>query len=189
MSDSDGGVVHISYSTDEEAVTDPDHPSWRVILTSGNRGRSSVNINEVSPRIVFKIVIEGDIHLRAIEVKSYPGVSDWLLSIPVNISDHIERPGRARLRARKLGNTVWHDLIALIDDTLDIEIYDPPLRITGQIRDVRHSQVAGNPRGSAQLAAMVTILGRPTSSSDVSVGGDLWGIAPVWAQGIFGGSP
>lgn len=163
-----GEQVQLLYSTVKDAILDDGDGSWTVAITiaSGQQTTEQVLAGVTSRGLGAQVKLTAgtagattpDVYAYAF--RAYPAGEDVIVSVPVNVSDQIERPGRQRIRLRGWGEQVWADLKAKEGDQAEIEVYRPSEKIRGIILSVSTPITGYTKRGSPTLYSNVAVRGR-----------------------------
>jgi hypothetical protein len=191
----DGSKVELWYTTTPEAITDPAHPSW---VRARTATASTTNVEEVLLPNVRARAIAGKFVLvapagAASTPAAYscgfhmlPSESDVAVTLPVNVSDQIEMPGRAPIRVPGRGAETLAALQAREGATTLLEVYRPHELIRGVIENVSTPVEILTNRGSPATVTFVRVRGRRATSTGGAVEGgfgiDMFGVP------MFGGS-
>lgn len=163
---SDESIV-IKYSTDPDAISDSGHGSWTTLatLTTGSGGSpislSSVNSRWLAVMVEMNASTDQSVtpEIYGIAIRAYSGSGATQYQIPINVSDHVERPNRQRLRVRGRGEAIYAVLAGLEGTQQTVEVYRPAQTITGIITRVSAPITVKTDRGSSLQVALVTIEG------------------------------
>lgn len=189
------GRVELFYTVNPAAIHDHEHPSWkRVRQVSGSvlPDIEERGITDVESRFVagmLRLYPNSDRTAgptaRGFTFRAYPGSSDVLIELPVNVSDQIEMPNRRRIKVRGLGQRVWDAVKVMEGDSVELELFDPDELVRGVVEQVSAPVSVQSERGTSMLVAVVRVRGRRVSGPggvDTSSG---WG-AQVWGSNVFG---
>lgn len=171
-----GGAVEVFYTTKPEAITDPADTSWRrVQLVSGPQGSGvEIPLDSAQSRwLALMVKITPDAtktsspKLRSVASRAFTDSEDVVLTLPVNISDRIERPGRRPLTVPGWGNRMYTELLAREGSPVVAERYNPPVVVRGTVEAVQMPERHQPRRGSAADYALVLIRGKVVTSGSV----------------------
>lgn len=138
-----GGVVEFFYSTNTDAILDPNHSSWiraRKIVIA--RGENRVSFSARSRYLAAKIVLtpaENNTDTPSVNsfaFHSFAGSPEVILDIPVNVSDEIHIPGLRRIRAHRLGSDVYSTLRNIEGTLREVVLFDPHETLFGFVEKV-----------------------------------------------------
>ena len=180
--DVSSGTVQLSTSTIATDINDSSSSTWQsqVIINSGRGGEEEV-MNLVDGRwIAGKIDISTDDQAQSPEllsfaIRGFQLVNDLIVEIPVNISDHIERPYRKRIRVNGQGELVYQALRNKEGKNVQLEIYRPDTLLRGIIENVSSPIEEISPRGSVTVYCLVKFRG--SKVIQISTAGEGLGIA------------
>ena len=113
--------------------------------------------------------------LLSFAIRGFQLVNDLIVEIPVNISDHIERPYRKRIRVNGQGELVYQALRNKEGKNVQLEIYRPDTLLRGIIENVSSPIEEISPRGSVTVYCLVKFRG--SKVIQISTAGDGLGIA------------
>lgn len=180
-----GGEAHVYYSTDPDAINDRDHGSWReVIHVENHPPEEPIRFRRVSSRyMTLKIVLDrGDNHtkspsFRSVSMTAYPGETDLMLQVPINVSDRFERPGRRAVTIDNLGDITYRFLQSKHSRSVYFELYRPEERIMGTVIDVSERiPYVNKVTGSVTYISTLTVRGRRVGRLTQALSGELIGI-------------
>lgn len=194
---SSGMSVSLYYTTDPDALNDPDSSSW---IRVANRTSGTGDPGEHALTNVVSRSLAGMVRLtpstdatstpavRSFSFRAYPsaGDEDVIVTVPVNVSDQIERRGRHRARIRGRGVTEYAALTAFEGRPVTARIYlsgGETLIVRGLVEEVATPVQAVTWRGSSTVVAQVTIRGRRTGAGTTS------GAGVFGTRHLFGTSP
>jgi len=174
-------LVSLMYATVPDALSDSTSALWTTCI-SRSTGSSSeeVPLVNVSSRSLAGMVRlkAGPENATSPRVRSFAfrafsssGAGDVLVTLPVNISDQIERRGRSRSRVKGLGATTYEALRELEGRPALLKLYEPEDVIRGLVESVGVPVEHPSGRRSVTTVALVRVRGRRTSEqSAVAVG-------------------
>jgi hypothetical protein len=164
-----GGLVRTYYSTEVEALLDPNHASWTLIQTIQDDSASGIEIpftNVQSRWMILKVeiapVAQGSTgpRLRSVAVRGYTDSEEVLITLPVSTSDRVERYGRRTINVPGWGNQIFEELLSREARPVVLEVYNPPITVRGTIEAIRSITNAQPERGSAPEYVLLLIRGR-----------------------------
>ncbi len=153
-----GATIEVYGSTDPNAITDPDDPSWVLMrrLTSNAQSGIETAIQNITSRtfaMQIKMFPTRDNlispELTRLAVRGLPQHRDLMVDLPINISDLIEVPGRQPVRIPGWGNVIHEALLDRVGQHVELEIYNPPLVLRGVVDNLLEPTSWISPRGSA----------------------------------------
>ncbi len=192
--DGEGAQVELYFSTDVAAINDPNHASWRLITRLSNQAAAGIEnplLDFKSKTLSMMLVIYNNNsgadtpRVTRFAVRGYPQHRDWILEIPVNISDSIEAPNRRPYLLAGWGDVIHNQLMELQGSQVECFIYDPPLQFRGVVDNILESTDYVSDRGSAGKVCLVQLRGaRVTSGAsaptgDAGMGLGLMGVATM----------
>jgi len=180
--DVSSGTVKLSTSTIATDINDSSATTWQeqVTINSGTGGEEEVMSLVDGRWIAGKIDISTDDQsqspgLLSFAIRGFQLVNDLVVDIPVNISDHIERPYRKRIRVNGQGELVYQALRNKEGKNVQLEIYRPDTLLRGIIENVSSPIEEISPRGSVTVYCLVRFRG--SKVVQVSTAGEGLGIA------------
>ena len=180
--DVNSGTVQLSTSTVATDINDSSSSTWQsqVVINSGTGGEEEVMSLVDGRWIAGKIDISTDDQsqspgLLSFAIRGFQLVNDLVVDIPVNISDHIERPYRKRIRVNGQGELVYQALRNKEGKNVQLEIYRPDTLLRGIIENVSSPIEEISPRGSVTVYCLVRFRG--SKVVQVSTAGEGLGIA------------
>lgn len=190
-----GMTVELLRTSDPEALQDPESESWvRVIeRTTGTGNPGSVAMTPVVSRF-----LAGQVRLtptvdaastptvRALSFLAYPSTGDeeLIINIPVNVSDQLERRGKARKRVKGLGERTYKALMFYEGRPVSLQLYAPELTVRGYVEYIGTPVPAQTKRGSSTWVSMVRVRGRL-----LALGGETFGTGAFGTSSGFATPP
>lgn len=163
---SDSAVV-VSYATDLDAMDDPDSSLWTVAGTIDSGSSDEFDIAGTQSRfLVMKVELQASSdsadtpRLHSVSVTANVVGEEVSLTLPVNVSDQVELPGRRRHNVRGLGEKVYQELVAKTGQSVNAALFRPAEELNGTVWSVSTPvpAVAGN--GVRTLVCNVEVRGR-----------------------------
>jgi hypothetical protein len=163
-----GAQVLIYISSDDAALLDPDHESWRLALslTSPTIDAQLVPLaGERWPKLALKLELRswpdgaGSPRVTQVGVRGIPAAQEVVVQLPMSVADQVEAPGRMPVRIPGWGDELFDELLELRGHALDLFLVEPPLRIRGVVTQVAQPVTYISHRGSPGRLCMVEILG------------------------------
>ncbi len=182
-----GAQVEFSASTDPEAILDVNHVSWQRIALITDPVQSGIEtpiIDLNSKQLSLKLELTSSTNglvsptVNRTAVRGLPEHRDWIVELPVNVSDMVTAPGRMPLRVGGHGDATHNKLVDLQGASTTLEVLDPPLVLRGVVDVIMEPTHYITDRGSQGRRCMVRFLGIPISSggSGATQGNAGWGI-------------
>lgn len=190
-----GGAVELYYTLDPNALADPNDAAWVRITrrTTGNGDPGEHVLSNVVGRQLAGMVklsppagSADTPAVRSFSFRAYPssGGEDVIVTLPVNVSDQIERPGRARVKVPGRGAVEYASLRQLEGRPVTMTLYRPDLMVRGLVEKVATPVPVLTPRGSVTWVAEVTVRGR-----EVGTSGTTTGVGTFGTFHLFGTTP
>ena len=164
-----GTSVELAYTTEPDALTDPDSPLWTIVKTvHGGIDTSETPIPTAAGRYIAGRVRwyasndqASTPAVRGFSFRAYPGGGEWLVKLPLSVADTIEIPGRRRLRTRTLGGRIYDRLRDLPGRYVELELLYPTSQVfRGIVEQVSEPTPAISRRGTSTVVAFVQFRGR-----------------------------
>ena len=185
-----GKQVELWYTTDTDAIVDPDDPSWVLAsrISTPAQDELSTTLTQLKSKSLALMVriYSSEATGRTPKVKRFavrgiPTHRDWILELPVNVSDWISAPGRSPVRIPTYGDTVHTSLVGKIGENLEIIVLDPPFGFSGVIDNVLEPVSYITDRGSVSVRCVLQcrgsrIVNAGTPTGDAGLGLGLLGV-------------
>ncbi len=186
-----GAQVELYRSIDPEAILDPNHLSWQLIQRVSNSSQSGVEqplLNTKSRTLALQLRFtpsSGGLETPLVTrtaVRGIPTHRDWIVNLPVNVSDSVEVHGRAPLHISGLGDTLQVQMLNLVGNHVELVVLDPPMTFRGVIDNVEQPVRYLSQRGSVTTVLIVQFRGSRATSTifptgDAGLGIGLLGVA------------
>lgn len=166
---SPGQQVEVWYSSFPEAIHDRQHPSWRRAAQATSSSPSRERPIDIPPSRYLSLMVvltrtspsasPRPLFVNSITTRSSPRVMELLLSLPINISDHVNVAGRGRVIMPGVGRLVYRSLQGLEGTNQYVELLDPNERIRGTVEEVTTPVQALDSAGTPTLVCQVRIRG------------------------------
>lgn len=165
-----GTSAKLYYSTDVAAIDDPAHGSWTLAHTLDNTtGVDDSEVRITNPPRARWLTLKLELattntantpEVYGFSVTSYFADPDVTVTLPVNISDRVERPRRRPLFIKGRGQEMWDALKALEGTAVTCELYHTDEVVEGYVERVVRPDRGWPRRRSATDVAMVTVRGK-----------------------------
>jgi hypothetical protein len=164
-----GDQIELWISDDPEAIHDTDHFTWRLIAAINHPSQSGIEVpilglqsNSLALQVKMYPTSGGSKSpvLTRFAVRGFPAHRDFLLDVPINVSDTVSMPGRMPYRIPGLGNVIHRDLLARSGDSVQVEVLDPPFTIGGVLDQVIEPVEYISDRGSVSRYCRVVVRGK-----------------------------
>lgn len=196
----DGGrAVELHQTPEQEALSNDTSPEWtRVVRREAGMG----DPGEVTMTPVVSRSLAGMVRLfassdrtatpavYAFSFRAYPssGEGDGIITLPINVSDQIERRGRRRVRVKGRGETEFAALRSLEGKPAVMRLFKPALTVRGLVEEVATPVLAMPSRGSATLVSQVRVRGRYVGAGVTTGIGSLGTDRLLGSDLVLGGS-
>ena len=192
LSDS-GAQVELYRSTKPDAILDPFDTSWILVQRLSNQAQSGIEeamVNVKSRTLALQLRIKASqsdsvspkVTLTA--VRGIPAHRDFIMMVPINISDYVSTPGRRPNRVAGLGNRLHSQVLDLVGSNVEVVMLDPPVLFRGVVNNISEPIEYLAERGSVTRYVMMELRGQRLSTTATPTGDDgmglgLLGIATV----------
>jgi len=186
------GYVELWRTTNPEAILDPDHISWVKITRLSHHTQSGAELPllGVSSRTLalqIKFFSRNGVsspNVTRVAIRGIPQHRDWIVNIPVNVSDYIEVPFRRPLHSPGIGDKIQAELMSLVGKHMELVVSNPSMYFNGVIDAIEEPVEYISPRGSASRYMMVQFRGSREavtafSISDGGIGMGLIGMSLI----------
>lgn len=193
--DATGGAVELFYTLDPEDLADRNASSWtrvtRRTTGSGDPGEHVLS-NVVGRQLAGMVKLAPPAgsaatpEVRSFSFRAYPsnGDEDVIVTLPVNVSDQVERAGRRRVKVPGRGAVEYASLRQLEGRPVMMTLYRPDLMVRGLVEKVAAPVPVITRRGSVTWVAEVTVRGREIGSA-----GTTSGVGTFGTYHLFGTTP
>jgi hypothetical protein len=197
----DGRVVELYYTTDPEALLDPDSTAWTLAMRRDAGG--GLPVTEPLPSTVSRS-LAGMVKLYSTGLDGAPtptvrsfsfaayassGDEDLIVTLPVNVSDHIERRGVARRRAPGAGDAAYRMLMSFEGKPVLLELFAPKRAVRGVLEQVGTPVSALTKRGSTTAISMARVRGKYVGVEGTTSGAGVFGTRSTFATPPAFGTP
>ena len=188
-----GNVIDIYVATDAAALTSPDSGLWQLVsrvLVSDSIGERLI-LPDVRGRyaaVQMKLRPQsggGDTpKLVSFALRAYADSEDFIVQLPVNVSDWIERHNRQPFRVKGWGERVYEALLGYDGTYVILDLFEPSLTFRGVIEEIGIPIQAHSPRGSRTTYSLVRFRGRlrstgVTATPSGTLGVELLGVSKL----------
>lgn len=162
--------VEAFYATDLDAMDDPDSNLWTSAGTVTPGSADTFQITGVQSRfLVLKVELSSSTDntatpkVNSISVTATVVAEELSITLPVNVSDVIELPGRKRKNLYGLGEKVYQQLRAKHGKEATLTLFRPSEKIRGVVWSVSAPVPSVSSRGERTVICNVEVRGKPTS--------------------------
>jgi hypothetical protein len=188
-----GAQIELWRSTDPTGILDPFHPSWVLIQRISSPGGTSIEIPLVATksrtislqlRMAAGNALSESPKVTRIAIRGIPAHRDFIMQIPINISDYVSVPHRKPTRVPGLGYALHTAMLDIVGNNVEVAMIDPPVLFRGIINNISEPIEYLSNRGSVTRYCMVEFRGQrlgatETASGDAGMGLGLLGIATL----------
>ena len=180
-----GAQVELWRSSKPQAILDWQDPSWVLVQRISSQGGSNVEIplvNLQSRTLALQLRMKSsDAQSKSpavtrIAIRGIPSHRDFIMQIPVNISDTVSVPGRTPSVVPGLGYSLHSEILSLVGDSVEAALIDPPVLFRGIVNNVSEPVQYLSERGSVTRYCMVELRGTRLTSTEVATGDDGLGL-------------
>jgi len=171
--------VDLWRTEDPEAILDPYNltDAWVHVQRVSDASQSGVEIpiqGVTSRTLALRLAVysggDDSPQITRTAVRGIPTHRDWIVLLPVSVSDMVEVPGRMPTRVPYLGNDLQQEVLQLVGQSVYIEVLNPPMTFRGVIDNVDEPVEYISDRGSASVYCMVQFRGLRVTSTIQPVG-------------------
>jgi hypothetical protein len=188
-----GAQVELWRSSDPAAILDWKHSSWVLvdrISAGGEAGYETPLTNLKSKTISLQLRMAASSNqdtsptVSNVAIRGIPAHRDFIMVVPVDISDTISAPGRRPVHMPGIGRSLQGGLLSLVGDSVEVTMLNPPILFRGIVNNVSEPVTYVADRGSSGTYVEVEFRGQrltniapPTGDSGTGLG--LLGISTV----------
>ena len=161
-----GKTVQIFVSTSYDTIDNPDSANWELIGSSvAGTGNVEYQLNRNARYLNTKIVLEPNVtftespEFRAVSVRALPRPELVVVTVPINLSDQIERPNRKAFRVKNLGEVIYQTLKNKEGDSVTLQLYEPSEIIRGVVESVQYPISERSEVGSVTQFCLLRVRG------------------------------
>ena len=165
---SSGKQVELWYSTDPTAILDNEHPSWALGLRVSSEVQSEaeqflIDVTDRQCALMLRLYSsQSDTVAPSVNnfaVRGLPKHRDWILELPVNVSDIIEVPGRRPVRIPGYGDVVHNAMMNKEGESIEVVVLDPPFAFRGIIDNIVEPTTYITDRGGVSVRVVLQCRG------------------------------
>jgi len=161
-----GKTVQIFVSTTYDTIDDPDSSNWELIGSSvAGQGGVEFQLNRNARYLNTKIVLEPNTtftqspQFRAVSVRALPRPELVVVTVPINLSDQVERPNRKAFRVTNLGEVIYQTLKDKEGDSVTLQVFEPSEIIRGVVESVQYPISERSELGSVTQFCLLRVRG------------------------------
>lgn len=172
------GRLRVSWSSNLDAMHDPNDPSWQqlaAIEATGSTGQPISLSNAYSRWLILKLELDSVASdstvssvITAAAVRAQPQGKEIRARVPVNLSDTIERLGRLPLRVPGWGRKIGEQLFMMRGRAVTLELFRDQLVIQGTLERVQMPRQGVGKQGHPGERGYIEVLGRIVRFGDFS---------------------
>ncbi len=163
---SEGKSVKIFVSTTYDTIDDPDSTNWELVGSSvAGTGNVEYQLNRNARYINAKVVLEPNVtstespEFRTISIRALPRPELVVVTVPINLSDQVERPNRKSFKVKNLGEVVYQTLKQKEGDSVTLQLYEPSEIIRGVVEFVQYPVFERSEVGSVTQFCLLRVRG------------------------------
>ena len=163
---SEGKGVNIFVSTEYDTIDNPDDIRWELIGQSvTGTGNVEYQLNRNARYLNTKIVLEPNVtftespEFRTVSIRALPRPELVVVTIPINISDQVERPNRKAFKVKNLGEVIYQTLKNKEGDSVTLQLYEPSEIIRGVVESVQYPISERSEVGSVTQFCLLRVRG------------------------------
>ena len=163
---SEGKAVKIFVSTTYDTIDDPDSTNWELVGSSvAGTGNVEYQLNRNARYINAKVVLEPNVtstespEFRTISIRALPRPELVVVTVPINLSDQVERPNRKSFKVKNLGEVVYQTLKQKEGDSVTLQLYEPSEIIRGVVEFVQYPVFERSEVGSVTQFCLLRVRG------------------------------
>lgn len=175
-----GATVSLHYTTTPADLRDATSTGWQRITRreTGTGDPGEMAFTAVARQLAGKVTLTRSTDgtetpsVSSFTFRAYPsdGDEDVIVTLPINVSDQIERRGRRRIRVRGRGRREFASLRSIQGSPVVLTLYDPALTVRGLIESVGTPILSQPYRGSPLMVSEVRVRGRVSSAGGITTG-------------------
>jgi len=161
-----GKKVEIYVTTTFDKIDEPDSASWELIGESvSGTGGVEYQLNRNARYINAKVILEPNVtatespEFRGISIRALPRPELVVVTVPINLSDQIERPRRKAFKVKNLGEVIYQTLKQKEGDSVTLTLYEPSEIIRGVVESVQYPISERSEVGSVTQFCLLRVRG------------------------------
>jgi len=183
-----GGTITAYFTEDPSALDSPMGAGWTGLKVFRNDTDLATPIVAAESRyLAVRLDFSGNPALRSYALRALPPLSDEEITLTINISDTISRPGREPTRVAGYGDDIYTALRALEGQALELEIFSLDKKWRGAVLQVATPIQTSYRRGGVTRFTQVVFRGLERPTTNPLLTNTLFG-ATQWGRGLFGRS-
>jgi hypothetical protein len=162
----EGKAVEIYVSTTYDTIDDPNSSAWELIGQSvSGRGGVEYQLNRNARYLNTKIVLEPNVtftespEFRTVSIRALPRPELVVVTVPINLSDQVERPNRKAFKVKNLGEVIYQTLKNKEGDSVTLQLYEPSEIIRGVVESVQYPISERSEVGSVTQFCLLRVRG------------------------------
>lgn len=171
-----GDQLELWGAVDPGAIEDPNSPAWFLLTAITNPSQAGLEIpiiNLQSKSLALQVKFfstkggtESPI-LTRFSVRGFPAHRDFIVDVPINVSDTVSAPGRMPYRIPGLGNVLHERVLSYSGKSIRLTVLDPPIMIDGVVDQIAEPTEYISHRGSVSRYCQVRIRGTKVDGTSV----------------------
>jgi hypothetical protein len=162
----EGKSINIFVSTEYDTIDSPTDVRWELIGQSvTGTGNVEYQLNRNARYINTKIVLEPNVtktispKFRTVSVRALPRPELIVITVPINLSDQVERPNRKAFNVRNLGEVIYQTLKQKEGDSVTLQLFEPSEIIRGVVEFVQYPISEKSEKGSVTQYCLLRVRG------------------------------
>tara|TARA_Y100000004_G_scaffold175939_1_gene215990 strand:- start:177 stop:2135 length:1959 start_codon:yes stop_codon:yes gene_type:complete len=163
---SEGKAVNVYVSTVYDTIDDVNSSNWELVGQSvTGTGNVEYQLNRNARYINVKIVLESNVSntespkFRTVSVRALPRPELVVVTVPINLSDQVERPNRKSFRVKNLGEVIYQELKNKEGDSVTLQLFEPSEIIRGVVESVQYPISEKSEIGSVTQYCLIRVRG------------------------------
>ena len=174
-----GIQVQLFLSDEPEAITDPNHGTWVLVTQLSAPGQEGLEnaLNDFTSKSVAMMIklfaSRGGTQTPGVTrmaIRGLPKHRDWVIELPVNISDYVGVPHRRPVRVPYSGDKLHASLMDLQGQHVQAEIVDPPFLFRGIVDNLMNPVTYISDRGGVTKVCTLVLRGNRITGSQAATG-------------------
>ena len=153
-------------STVYDTIDDVNSSNWELVGQSvTGTGNVEYQLNRNARYINVKIVLESNVSntespkFRTVSVRALPRPELVVVTVPINLSDQVERPNRKSFRVKNLGEVIYQELKNKEGDSVTLQLFEPSEIIRGVVESVQYPISEKSEIGSVTQYCLIRVRG------------------------------
>jgi len=171
-------TLELWITTNPKGILAHNHPSWRVVSRIYSDSQSGVEVplvNVESRTLALQIRffshnLDTTPQLTRTAMRGFPSHRDWIVNMPVNVSDYYDVPYRQQGHIPGMGDIIQSQLLSMVGKHVELQILKPSLIFHGIVDAVEEPVEYITPRGSPSVYMMMQFRGERSEDYEYPTG-------------------